>query len=116
MATSPPRPTPAAHVLRAPATTRLGTPLGPPPADGRYEPVGGAGSSTRAVGDRAAVAVADPEAATIWVEAAPLVEHGAPGAARLATAVVVAGGAGVWLCVTILKYLHELIEAARAIL
>jgi hypothetical protein len=49
-------------------------------------------------------------------EAAPLVEHGAPGAARLAVAVVAGGGAGVWLCVTILKYLHELIEAARAIL
>ena len=32
---------------------------------------------------------------------------------RAATAIVAAGGAGILLMVTILKYLHELIEAAR---
>jgi hypothetical protein len=71
------------------------------------------GPSPRA-GDRAAVAVAEPEAAP--AETAPLVEQGAPGAVRFAAVTVLAGGAGVWLCVTILKYLHELIEAARAVL
>jgi len=62
------------------------------------------------------VAVAEPEAAPGPAETAPLIEHGAPGAVRLAAVTVLAGGAGVWVCVTILKYLHELIEAARAVL
>ena len=74
------------------------------------------GPSPRTAADRAAVAVADPEADPVEAATAPLVEHGAPGAARLAAVTVLAGGAGVWVCVTILKYLHELIEAARAVL
>jgi hypothetical protein len=59
--------------------------------------------------------VAEPEAAPLSAETEPLVEHGA-GVVRLAAVTVLAGGAGVWVCVTILKYLHELIEAARAVL
>ena len=65
-------------------------------------------------GDRSAVAVAEPEVDA--PEAEPQVDRGAPGTIRLAAATVAAGGAGVWLCVTILKYLHELIEAARGVL
>ena len=62
------------------------------------------------------MAVAEPEAVPARPEAAPLVEQTASSAVRLAAVTVVAGGAGVWFCVTILKYLHELIEAARAVL
>ena len=54
--------------------------------------------------------------APVAAETAPLVTKGASGPVRLAAVTVLAGGAGVWLCVTILKYLHELIEAARAVL
>jgi hypothetical protein len=77
-----------------------------------------AGPSVRRGGDRSAVAVADPVAAPVQAETAPSVsvEDRAPAGLRVAAATVLAGGAGVWLCVTILKYLHELIEAARAVL
>ena len=99
--------------VEAPPAAR--SPRGPRRGDTR----GGArpaGSSPLAGGDRAAVAVADPEAAPVPAETAPLVTKGASGPVRLAAVTVLAGGAGVWLCVTILKYLHELIEAARAVL
>jgi hypothetical protein len=62
------------------------------------------------------VAVADPEVVAVEAEPAPLVDERAPAALRLAALAVVGGGAGVWICVTVLKYLHELIEAARAVL
>jgi hypothetical protein len=39
-----------------------------------------------------------------------------PAAVRLGVAAVVAGGVGVWVCVTLLKYFHELVEASRALL
>jgi hypothetical protein len=71
---------------------------------------------TRAVGDRSAVAVAEPQVVDTPTETASLVEERAPAAVRLGAIAVVGGGAGVWVCVTILKYLHELIEAARGVL
>jgi hypothetical protein len=75
-----------------------------------------AGSFRRAGGDRSSVAVADPQVAPVRVETPPSAEVKAPAAVRLGAVTVLAGGAGVWVCVTILKYLHELIEAARAVL
>jgi hypothetical protein len=99
--------------VEAPPAAR--SPWGPRPGDtqGGARP---AGASMPAGGNRAAVAVADPEAPPVAAETAPLVAQGASGPVRLAAITVLAGGAGVWLCVTILKYLHELIEAARAVL
>jgi len=73
-------------------------------------------AADRAAGDRAAVAVAEPETEPAPPATVPLVERGAPGTVHLAAVTVLAGGTGVWVCVTILKYLHELIEAARAVL
>ena len=70
----------------------------------------------RAGTGRAGVAVADPELSTVAAPEAPVVERATAGSVRLAAVTVAAGGAGVWLCVTILKYLHELIEAARGVL
>jgi hypothetical protein len=87
----------------------------PPPAPTPWGP-GPGGSSTRVVGDRATVAVAERKAPPIEAGTAPQGEPGVPLAVRLGAVTVLAGGAGVWLCVTILKYLHELIEAARAVL
>ena len=43
-------------------------------------------------------------------------ERTAPGVARAGALVLVAGTAGLSLTITLLKYFHELIEAARAIL
>jgi len=78
-----------------------------PAAPRPVEPVGAAGG-------RSAVAVAEPLVLERTVP--PEVQPRVPGAARLAAFTVVAGGTGVWLCVTVLKYLHELIEAARGVL
>ena len=102
--------------LDAPLPTR--SPWGPRSGHGGARPGGSSnmGVGDRAAGDGTAVAVADPEAAPARAEAAPLVEQGAPAAVRLGALTVVAGGAGVWVCVTILKYLHELIAAARGLL
>jgi hypothetical protein len=62
-------------------------------------------------------------AGTLVRERAPAVEApiGAasverPMALRSAGVTVVAGGLAIWICVTVLKYCHELIEAARAVL
>jgi hypothetical protein len=44
------------------------------------------------------------------------VERPAPNAVRLGVGTLVAGGVGVWVCVTLLKYFHELVEASRALL
>jgi hypothetical protein len=73
-------------------------------------------SSIRTVGDHSAVAVADPQVVTVQADTAPVVEDGTAATVRLCMITVLAGGAGVWICVTILKYLHELIEAARGLL
>ncbi len=43
-------------------------------------------------------------------------ERTAPGVARAGALVLLAGTAGLSLTITLLKYFHELIEAARAIL
>lgn len=78
----------------------------PPAATRPVESVG-------ATGVRTAVAVLEPQ---VVDRTAPEAEQRVPPAARIGALTVVAGGAGVWLCVTILKYLHELIEAARGVL
>ncbi|HVW34472.1 MAG TPA: hypothetical protein VHL53_18205, partial [Acidimicrobiia bacterium] len=71
-----------------PGVTVAAGPWGPRAGDGR----------------RGAVAVADPEVATETADS-PAIERGTPATVRLAAVTVAAGGAGVWLCVTILKYL-----------
>ena len=43
-------------------------------------------------------------------------ERPAPNAVRVGVAALVAGGVGVWVCVTLLKYFHELVEASAALL
>jgi len=80
---------------------------GPPAAPTPVAPV-------RAAGGRGAVTVAEP--LVLEPAAPPEVLRRAPAAAHIAALTVVAGGTGVWVCVTVLKYLHELIEAARGVL
>jgi hypothetical protein len=46
----------------------------------------------------------------------PALAEETPGGGRFAAVLIVAGGVGVAVCVTILKYLHELIESARGLL
>jgi hypothetical protein len=91
---------------------------GPPHDDGPLEVIpprrrdGGQPS-----GGRTALAVADPEvAAAVGRSEARPVERPAPVTVRVAPLVVLAGGVGIAVCVTILKYLHELIESARGLL
>lgn len=67
-------------------------------------------------GGRTAVAVADPEALTARRSEVSRPERPAPLSVRAAPLVVMAGGVGIAVCVTILKYLHELIESARGLL
>jgi hypothetical protein len=56
-------------------------------------------------------------ACDVRLRTAPLpAPAGAPGSGRLAAALIAAGALGVAVCVTILKYLHELIESARGLL
>lgn len=63
------------------------------------------------VGGGTAVAVAEPD---VVQEAARPAER-APARARVAAVGITVGAAGVWVCVTLLKYFHELIEATGAL-
>jgi len=54
-----------------------------------------------------------PETDVAVAEAALEIERRAPLGVRLATVVIGFGGVGIWICVTLLKYFHELVEAAR---
>lgn len=51
----------------------------------------------------------------VRIDAPPAVERQSPGL-TLAVAVITGGGIGIAVCVTILKYLHQLIESARGLL
>jgi hypothetical protein len=57
-------------------------------------------------------------ACDVRTEAPPALERriGTSRALRVAVAVVAGGGVGVAVCITVLKYLHELIESARGLL
>ena len=57
-----------------------------------------------------AVAVADPK-----VTVPPASAERAPTPVRVAAVGIVVGGVGVWVCVTLLKYFHELVEATGAL-
>jgi hypothetical protein len=82
------------------ARRRMLSPVAPPEALDPYPGGSGAAAGT---------------AVAVRPVAAP-VERPASNAVRLGVAAVVAGGAGVWVCVTLLKYFHELVEASRALL
>jgi hypothetical protein len=75
--------------------------LDPLPVGGRPGPTGG-------------VAVAAPKAESLAAQAAVRADR-APAPARLAAVGLVAGGVGIWVCVTLLKYFHELVEATGAL-
>jgi hypothetical protein len=92
------------------------------------QPAGGTSAARRVAGDRDSVWGSAPRAQgggaiAATATKAPPREHlggATPDQPRRATIVVrsaplvvLAGGMGIWVCVTLLKYLHELVEAAR---
>jgi hypothetical protein len=88
-----------AHVVVVPATVDEPSPWHPTPPDGRSR-------------SRTAVAELPPIVETPAAEQ----ERPAPAIVRAGALVLVAGTAGLSLTITLLKYFHELIEAARALL
>jgi hypothetical protein len=74
-------------------------------------------TSPQGVGaSRTSVAVAAPVAVAVETPAGAEAEPGASGLVRLGAVVLVSGTVGLSLSITLLKYFHELIEAARAAL
>lgn len=59
----------------------------------------------------AAESPAEAEAPVDIGEAPPETERPAPVSVRLGLVVILVGAIGIWLCVTLLKYFHELVEA-----
>jgi hypothetical protein len=90
---------------------------GPLPDDGPLEVIPPVSRGVEyQLGSRTALAVADPEALATRRSEVSGLERPAPVSVRVAPLVVMAGGVGIAVCVTILKYLHELIESARGLL
>lgn len=92
---------PLVRAARRRMLSRGSLPEAIPPASGRQSPDAPAGG-----GVATAVRVAPPRVA--------LRQRSGPGS--VSAAVILAGGLGIAVCVTILKYLHELIESARGLL
>jgi hypothetical protein len=73
-------------------------------------------TTERATGARTLVVDAPAEAPAARPADPPLgatVDRSESFQVRLAAAIVAAGGIGIWMCVTLLKYFHELVEASR---